>query len=87
MAPWTLAFLLDQLSGRPSFSPSPTIGTSVLAVPNLRRAFPSQSCNRSAADTGNTGFTADSGAIAPAGADQLSLPLQAAANYLSLIHI
>ena len=32
MAPWTLALLLDRLSGRPSFSPLPTIG--VLALPN-----------------------------------------------------
>ena len=34
MAPWTLALLLDRLSGRPSFSPSPTIGASVLALRN-----------------------------------------------------
>ena len=34
MAPWTLALLLDRLSGRPSFSPSPTICVSVLALPN-----------------------------------------------------
>ena len=81
MAPWTLAFLLNRLSGRPSLSPSPTIGASILALPNLHRAFPSQSCYRSPADARNPGFTADSGGIAPAGADQLSLPLQAAVNY------
>ena len=34
MAPWTLALFLDRLSGRPSFSPSPIIGASVLALPN-----------------------------------------------------
>ena len=34
MAPWTLVLLLDRLSGRPSFSPSPIIGASVLALPN-----------------------------------------------------
>ena len=34
LLPWTLALLLDRLSGRPSLSPSPTIGTSVLARPN-----------------------------------------------------
>ena len=80
MAPWTLAFLVDRLSGRSSFSPSPTIGASVLAVANRGRAFPAQSYHRSAADTGKPGFTADTGVIAPAGADQLSLPLQAAIN-------
>ena len=45
--------------------------------------FPSPSCHRSAAATGNPGFTADSGVIATAGADQLSLPPQAAVNYFS----
>ena len=34
MAPWTLALLLDRLSGRLSFSPSPTIGASVVALRN-----------------------------------------------------
>ena len=34
MAPWTLSPLLDRLSGHLSFSPSPTIGASVLAFPN-----------------------------------------------------
>ena len=34
MSPWTLAFLLDRLSGRPSFSLSPPIGAPVLALPN-----------------------------------------------------
>ena len=34
MAPWTLALILDRLSGRRSFSSSPTIGASVLALPN-----------------------------------------------------
>ena len=81
MAPWTLALILDRLSGRPSFSPSPTIGASALVVHIPRRAFPSQSCHRSAADTGNPGFTADSGVIAPAGADQLRQRLQAAVDY------
>ena len=81
MAPWALVLLLDRLSGRPSFSPSTTIGASVLTLPILRRAFTSQSCHRSAAGAGNPGFTSDSGVIATAGADQLSLPLQAAVNY------
>ena len=81
MAPWILALLLDRLSGRPSFSPSPTIDASVLALLILRRTFPSQSCHRSAADAGKPGFTSDSGVIATAGADQLSLPLQAVVNY------
>ena len=33
MAPWTLPLLLDRLLRRPSFSPSPTITASVLALP------------------------------------------------------
>ena len=81
MAPWTLALLLDRLSGRPLFSPSPTIGASVLALLILRQAFPSQSCHRSAADAGNPGFNSDPGVIATAGDDQQRLPLQAAVNY------
>ena len=46
----------------------------------LFRGF-SQRCHRSAADTGDPGFTADSGVIATADADHLSLPLQAVATY------
>ena len=34
MAAWTLAFLLDRLSGRLSYSPWPTLGAFVLALPN-----------------------------------------------------
>ena len=81
MAPWALALLLDRLSGRPSFSPSPTIGAYVLASLIPRLAFASQSCHHSATDSGNHGFTSDSGVIANDGADQMSLPFQASVNY------
>ena len=39
MAPWTLALLLDWFPGRPLFSSSHTIGTSVLALPNPSSGF------------------------------------------------
>ena len=33
-APWTLALLLDRLSGRPLFAPTPTTGASLLGPPH-----------------------------------------------------
>ena len=81
MAPWTLALLLDRLSGHPSFSPSPTICASVLALPDPSSGFTSQSYHLPTATTGNDGLTADSRVIAPAGVVKHGPELQAPNNY------